>query len=162
MLVNLIFAIIMDPKESLNNHVVLAFLGSVSDKLKVKCEWSNEAYAKAVQACVRKNKLHRKDSFVSKFFDPTKKQNGQFVRLIVAEIADITLPSEFFEDSVYPDLLDVSFKFFNASDSFVALLASEMADLHLNEKGMTTFDAFDEKSLRIDFEFLNKTPEREM
>ena len=84
MLVNLIFAVIMDPKESLNNHIQLAFLGSVSQKLKAKCEWSNSAYQTAVNACVRQNQS-RKDSFLATCFKYDR-NIGPYIRKVVAEI----------------------------------------------------------------------------
>ena len=151
MLVNLIFAVIMDPVESLNNHVTLAFLGSVSEKLRIKCNWSNEAYQTAVQACVRKNVGSKKETFMDKFFDPNDKVHGPYLRKVVAEIEDMTIPSVMFENQVNRAELDVCFRFFNRQDSMVAVVASELSDLHLNEKGMSSFDAFQAGPLRKRF-----------
>ena len=148
MLVNLIFAVIMDPKESLNNHVTLAFLGSVSEKLRIKCDWSNEAYQTAIRACVRKNTGKNKDTFMQKFFEPTDTVNGPYLRKIVAEVEEMTIPSSMFENQVTKAELDVCFRFFNRQDSMIAIIASEMSDLHLNDKGMSSFDAFQSGPLR--------------
>ena len=148
MLVNLIFAVIMDPKESLNNHVSLAFLGSVSEKLKVKCGWSNEAYTKAVNACVKKNKNSIRRSFLNDFYADIDIVHGPYVRLLVAEIADLTIPASVYENGVWESLLQTSHRIFNTSDSDIAIVASELADLHLNEKGMTTFDAYNVNTFR--------------
>ena len=161
MLVNLIFAVIMDPKESLNNHVTLAFLGSVSEKLKIKCDWSNEAYQLAVNACKRKN-TGGTQSFLTKFFDPNDVVHGPYIRMVVAEIEDMTIPTEMFEQSLDSQVLDSAFKFFNRTDSDFAIIASELSDLHLNDKGMSNFDAFTEGPLRkretkfLTFEFVIK------
>ena len=150
MLVNLIFAVIMDPKESLNNHVTLAFLGSVSQKLKEKCDWSNVAYQTAIQAC-KKSSTHKDTSFLRSFYDENDLVHGPYIRLVVAEIEDMTIPSEMYENTVTKELLDVSFGYYNRRDSEFAIIASELADLHLNDKGMSTFDAFTEGSLRNEF-----------
>ena len=147
MLVNLIFAVIMDPKESLNNHVTLAFLGSVSEKLKIKCGWSNEAYQLAVGACKRKSKGKSK-SFLTEFYNPKDVVHGPYIRMVVAEIEEMTIPTEMFEGTVDNAMLDTAFKFFNQKDSDFAIIASELSDLHLNDKGMSNFDAFTEGPLR--------------
>ena len=155
MLVNLIFAVIMDPKESLNNNVTLAFLGSVSEKLRIKCDWSNEAYQTAIQACVRKNLGAGKTSFLDKFYDDKDKRNGPYIRKIIGEIEDITIPSSMFENQVTKAELDVCFRFFNRQDSLVAVIASELSDLHLNDKGMSSFDAFQTGPLRKQLKYCN-------
>ena len=147
MVVNLIFAVIMDPKESLNNNVILAFLGSVSEKLRVKCDWSNEAYQTAVQACVRKNDMG-KDSILAECFRRPDVEHGSYVRRVIAEIDDFTVDTELWERDIVLEDLEVCFRFYNRQDSVVAITASEMADLHLNDKGMSNFDAFEEGSLR--------------
>ena len=148
MIVNLIFAVIMDPKESLNNHVILAFLGSVSEKLRLKCDWSDAAYETAIRACVRQNVGKGKESFLQTFYDPEDKQHGPYIRKIVAEIEDMTIESSMFEGQVTKDDLDACFRFFNRQDSLVAIIASELSDLHLHEKGMSVFDAYQASSLR--------------
>ena len=150
MLVNLIFAVIMDPKESLNNHVTLAFLGSVSEKLKIKCDWSNTAYQTAIEAC-KKSSKYKDASILRNFYDDNDLVHGPYIRLVVAEIEDMTIPTEMFEQQISSEMLDISFSYFNRSDSEFAIIASELADLHLNDKGMSTFDAFTEGSLRKGF-----------
>ena len=148
MLVNLIFAVIMDPKESLNNHVTLAFLGSVSDKLKMKCDWSNEAYQTAVNACVRKNVNMRDQSFLPKCFGNPERSHGPYIRKVVAEIDEFTINTSSFDHAISSGHLDVSFRFYNRQDSIIAIIASELSDLHDTDKGMSYFDAYQEGSLR--------------
>ena len=150
MLVNLIFAVIMEPKESLNNNISLAFLGSVTERLKQKCEWPEEAYNKAKRACIRKSVRSKSKSFINSFF-PNDQKYGFYIRTVVAEIADITIPSEMYQNVVTKKILDTSFSIFNSSDSNSAIIASELADLHLNETGTTNFDAFEEGALRNEF-----------
>ena len=150
MLTNMISAVIMDPRESLNHHVCLAFLGSVSDKLKVKCNWSNETYAAAVKAYKDKPGPFGGglDSFVHKSFDPNDETTGPYLRMVLHDMASLTIDSNAFERTLYTSILDVSHRFFNAADSVIAVVASELVDLHDSDKGMANFDAFTEASLR--------------
>ena len=154
MLTNMISAVIMDPRESLNHHVCLAFLGHVSDKLKDKCNWSNETYTAAVNA--HKNKTGKfmggQDSFIYKCFNLEDEKTGPYLRLVIQDMANLNIPTHAFEKKLYIQsysyILDVSHRFFNYSDSVVAVVASELVDLHENDKGMANFDAFTEASLR--------------
>ena len=150
MIANMISAVIMDPKESLNHHVCLAFLGTTSDILKEKCKWSNESYATAIKAYQDKQTSigGGPESFVHKFYDPKDQRHGPYLRLMVQDMASLHLDTTAFEKAVYSSLLDVSHRFFNHSDSYVAIVASELADLHKNDKGMLNYDAFTEASLR--------------
>ena len=150
MLINMISAVIMDPRESLNHHVCLAFLGTTSDKLKQKCNWSNEAYASAVKTYKDKTGpfFEASGSFVQKFFDPKDQKLGPYLKMVVQDMANLTIDTIAFEKSLYTSILDVSFRFFNFTDSMVAVVASELVDLHNNENGMANFDAFTEASLR--------------
>ena len=138
----------MEPKESLNNNVILAFLGNVTEKLRIKCDWSNVTYAKAVATWKNKNgPFLKNDSFVHKFFNPSDGSIGPYLRIVVSDMANLRIdPSSF--SSLTSSILDVSHKLFNYSDSTVAVIASELTELHLNDKGMDYFDAFAESSLR--------------
>ena len=153
MLTNMISAVILDPKESLNHHVCLAFLGTTSDALKIKCNWSNEAYASAVKAFKQKPGPFGGglEAFIHKFYDPKDKKTGPYLRMMVSDMASLSLDSSSFEKTLNSSLLDVSHKFFNYQDSIIAVVASELVDLHNNDRGMTNFDAFTEASLRLVF-----------
>ena len=150
MLANMISAIIVDPKESLNHNVCLAFLGTTSDILKDKCQWSNESYALAIKAYQEKTTKigGGKDSFIHKFYDPLDKKVGPYLRIVLQDMASLSLATSSFEDTLTSSILDVAHKFFNHSDSYIAIIASELADLHNDDKGMSNFDAFTEASLR--------------
>ena len=150
MLANMLSAIIVDPKESLNHNVCLAFLGTTSDILKDKCQWSNEAYALAIRAYQEKKATigGGPDSFIHKFYDKKNKKYGPYLRLVLQDMANLDLDTTSFEHAVTSSLLDVSHRYFNHSDSYIAIIASELADLHNDEKGMSNFDAFTEASLR--------------
>ena len=144
MIMKLIIAVIMDPKDSLDSNVILAFLGSVSDKLKVKCDWSNEVFD-TVKTTWRNKPGPFKggpEAFMAKSFDLSDKSLAPYIRLVVADMANLSMEAESFQHAVNTSLLDVSFKFFNDADSIVAVIASELAELHLNDKGMSKFDAF--------------------
>ena len=149
MLTNMISAVIMDPRESLNHHVCLAFLGSVSDQLKKKCNWSNETYAAAIRAYKDKpGPFSQSDTFVHKFYDPKDEAVGPYLKMVVQDMANLNIDTCAFERSLYTSILDVSFRLFNHADSIVAVIASELVDLHDSDKGMANFDAFTEASLR--------------
>ena len=79
---------------------------------------------------------------MAKSFDLSDKSLAPYIRLVVADMANLSMEAESFQHAVNTSLLDVSFKFFNDADSIVAVIASELAELHLNDKGMSKFDAF--------------------
>ena len=148
MIMNLVFSVILEPKESLNNNVILAFLGNVTERLRIKCDWSNVTYTKAVATWKDKSGPFLKaDSFVHKFFDPKDGSIGPYLKLVVDDMAILKIDPNLFQ-SLNSSMLDVSHKFFNFKDSTVAVIASELTELHLNDKGMDQFDAFAESSLR--------------
>ena len=149
MIMNMIIAVIMDPKDSLNNNVALAFLGTTTKKLKNKCDWNQKTYESAVSTWKnRQGPFGASDSFVRKFYDPKDKEFGPYLRMIVADLAILVIDSVAFEGQIDSPVLDVAHKLFNQNDAVVALVASELADLHTSDKGMDCFDAFTVTSLR--------------
>ena len=149
MIMNMIIAVIMDPANSLNNNVALAFLGTTSEKLKAKCGWDDKTYNTAMATWQdRQGPFTAPDSYVRKFFDPKDPSLGPYLKMVVSEMAILVIDSVAFENQVDSKTLDIAFKLFNYRDSTVALVASELSDLQNSDKGMDKFDAFSSSFLR--------------
>ena len=149
MIMNMVIAVILDPINSLNNNVALAFLGTTSEKLKIKCDWDDKTYETAQATWKdRQGPFAAPDSYVRKFFDPKDPSMGPYLKMVVSEMAVLVIDPVAFENQVDAKTLDIAFKLFNYKDSTVAMVASELSDLQNSDKGMDKFDAFSSTFLR--------------
>ena len=70
---------------------------------------------------------------------------GRYYKLIVSEISKVPLDSKFWKESVTEAEIKLTKMLFYHGDSDIAIITSELGDLHLSSLGMTQVPRYDEE-----------------
>ena len=123
--------------------------------------WDDDVVHKMKQECKAKNERLFDPGLFKQFFifdekiDPSHwsfkgtnpqmaMEHGRYYRLVVSEIVQSSLPNRFWKDQVQSGEIVIAKMIFNKSDSDLAVITSELADLHLTSLGTTQVQRFSE------------------
>ena len=134
-------------------------IGGVTDQLVKIFKWDEKIVQTMKQEIKAKNGNLQDRGLIKEFFKfpenfrPSDYQrsnrkmamrNGRYFKLVVAQLARVTLPEEFWKGQVTEAEVQLVKKIFNPDDSDVAIIASELGDLHLTSLGTSEVSKFDQ------------------
>ena len=135
-------------------------LGKVTDKLVNIFQWDENIVRTMKCEIKAKNvRLHDRGLFKEFFkfpehFRPSDYQksnkkmatdNGRYYRLLVSEITNVELPEHYWKNQVSEEEIHLAKMLFDHEDSDVAIITSELADLHLTNLGTSEAPKYDEE-----------------
>ena len=134
LIISVFHTMIMSPKTLLHNYLCMSFLGSVSEKLAKSTEWDSKIFANAKSSNRAINdRLMNQEPFID-FFKKANTQNAPYMRIMMADIFDVTIDSDKWQHAWTSEHLDQYIRVFNKHDVDTILVASELLDLQFKKK----------------------------
>ena len=162
LMLSLVLAVSTTPKTALASFPILASLGSVTDKLQTICGWDASVLVRIKETHRMRNGKVRDSGlfhhFFAKFDERGPKEGastpdrpslylGKYYKLMLSDIAEASLQKKYWETEVNQQQLDLAKKFFNKKDSDVAIITSELLDLHASTLALTASSNFNSEGM---------------